>query len=238
MRRQTWMEVDEHEIGRPHFRHKNPVYTGPSYDGAGAIDLEVLEWPLYDFYNIAVNTAAVAISLFTISQQQSYTPTGGAAFQKQALHTNLQGQGAVLPNPQRHMVKGLFAVLRPDVLPVDYLRFYYQTQVTFTVGDSNKPYHVGLLARIPAAGGPFAIGTPAANLTYITHGWPSISNFYPILADSSDPGVVISQGQNFQVILDPTQQVGGAMTTTAAGGGGTGISLWFHLAGALARSVQ
>ena len=60
------------------------------------------------------------------------------------------------------------------------------------------------------------------------------------VAGASDPGVIISQGQNFGVTIDPTAQVGGAFTTAASGAtpAGTGLKVWFNLIGTLARSVQ
>ena len=238
MKGRHWLELTDHEIGRPHLRAKNPVYTT---DGVTGTSLEVIAQDLYDYAEIEVNTKAVPLSFFSIPQGQMYTPVGGAAFQKTALHTNLAGQGAVLPNPQRFMCKGLSAIRRPDIALADLLALDYQSQVTFFIGDSSKPYFTGLLAKIPAASGVHAAnaGAGVANVaTAVTQGWPVEHNIYHLLADSNDPGVIISQGQNFGVTVDPTLQVGGAFTSLASGAGGTAIRLWFNLVGTLARSVQ
>src|SRR5439155_14600968 len=132
--------------------------------------------------------------------------------QKTSLHTNLFGQGAVLPNPQRFMCKGLSCIRRPDVHANDILALDYSSVCTFFIGDSSKPYFVGLLAKIPAASGFY---TAWAQPAWFTQGYPEQSNIYHLLADANDPGVIISQGQNFGVTIDPTQNVGGAFTTAA-----------------------
>lgn len=237
MKGKHWLELDAHEIGRPHLRAKNPVYTT---DGQTGTSLEVIAQDLYDYGEIAVNTKSAVLTFFSIPQGQMYTPTGGAAFQKNALHTNLSGQGAVLPNPQRFMVKGLSCIRRPDIAIADLEALDYQSQVTFYIGDSSKPYFIGLLAKIPAACGIWAASaTPATTVgTALTQGYPAESNIYHLMADANDPGVIIAQGQNFGVTVDPTLVIGGSFSSAAAGAGGTGVRLWFNLVGTLARSVQ
>ncbi len=233
-RRQSWLELDAHEIGRPHLRQKNPIY--PVDASGNVVGLEVLAWELYDFYQAAVNTLLTRQQMFTISEGQQYTPAGGLPFSKTVFHTDMQGQGAVLPNPQRFMVKGLRHVIRPDTNITDAINFEYRTVATFRVGDSKKEYAKVLLSGIPSASGFSGIGTPAASALLLTQGWPINSNLYTILADSSDPGVEILQGQLFDVLIDPTQDPTGTYTTAQAPA--IGIIMWMYLCGALTRSVQ
>lgn len=242
MKGQPWLQLDEHEVGRPHVRRKNPVYTT---DGATGTSLEVIAQDLYDYGEIEVATQSNKLTFFSVPVGQYYTPIGGTAFQKQTLHTNLEGQGAVLPNPQRFMCKGLQVVRRADIVMADLIALDYQSLVTFTIGDSKKPYFTGLLAKIPAGCGVMSATSsavaPASGQTTsnaLTQGWPVSGNIYHLLADANDPGVIISQGQNFQASIDPTQQVGGPFTTAAAAASGTGIHIWMNLVGTLARSVQ
>ena len=237
MKGSHWLELDEHEIGRPHLRAKNPVYTT---DGVSGTSLEVIAQDLYDYGEIEVNTVADKIKFFSVPGGQFYTPIGGTAFQKNELHTNLDSQGAVLPNPQRFMTKGLSCIRRADIALADLVALDYQALVTFYIGDAKKSYFQGLLAKIPAASGitGFKQGANAGTGEALSQGWPVESNIYHLLADANDPGVIISQGQNFAVVVDPTHQIGGAFTTAAAGAGGTGVRIWFNLVGTLARSVQ
>jgi hypothetical protein len=232
--RRSWLELDEHEIGRPHARMKNPLY--PVDQQGNVVGLETLAWELYDYYQVAVNTLVTRQALFTISEGQQYTAAGGLPFSKTVLHTNMQGQGAVLPNPQRFMTKALRRVFRPDTNILDAVAFDYRTVFTFRVGDSHKEYAKGLLAGVPSASGFTGIGTPANNALLLTQGWPINSNLYSLLADSTDPGVEILQGQNFDVVIDPTQDPVGVYTTQQAPA--IGIINWFYLVGALTRSVQ
>lgn len=232
--RRSWLELDEHQIGRPHFRHKNPIY--PVDSQGNVVGLETLAWELYDYYQVAVNTPVTLQRMFTISEGQQYTAAGGLPFSKTELHTDMQGQGAVLPNPQRFMTKALRHVVHPGTVAADIANFEYRTVYKFRVGDAHKEYAKGLLSGVPSGSGLSAVGTPAANALFVTSGWPVASNIYSLLADSADPGVEILQGQMFDVVIDPTQDPAGTYTTAAAPA--IGIIMWFYLIGALTRSVQ
>lgn len=235
-RLQSWLELDAHEIGRPHLRLKNPIY--PIDAGGNVVGLEILAWELYDYLEVVVNTVLRRETMFSISQGQQYTPAGGLPFNKTALHTNMTGQGAVLPNPQKFIVKGLSKFYRPDILEADFEGSDYRTVFTFQVGDSRKEYALGVLAKVPSACGIFGVGAPAANRIIATQGWPVTSNLYSILADANDPGVEINQGQTFGVVYDPTLDPAGIYASATAQATGTGIKLWFNLVGSLTRSVQ
>jgi len=239
-RRPGWMELDEHEIGRPHLRLKNPIY--PIDANGNIVGLEVLGWELYDYYECVLNTTLQKETMFSISLGQQYTPAGGVPFGKTLFHTNMQGQGGVLPNPQKFMVKGLAHIVDPATLILDFRTFEYQTQYTFQVGDSNKVYSSQLIAKVPSASGISISGidavTAAANLNAATQGWPVTNNLYSLLADGNDPGVELNQGQQFGVVIDPTLVIGGTYVTANSQAGGVGLKMWFSLVGALTRSVQ
>lgn len=247
-------QLKEHEVCAPHevgllqkarrtasaIRRKNPFVAG---------SLEVLVMDLYDYYELVAGTSfgTSAFTFFAIAQNQQYTPTGAAAsFAKKEYHTNVTGQGAQLPNQQSHLTKFLQHIVRPDAVLLDFQAIEYQAQVDFVVGDK-KTYYESMLARIPSGSGTQGIGTPATNLLNLTQGWPDSHNGYSLLSGEIDPntgipdrGVPINQGQQFKVVLDATQVVGGPFTAQAAGGAtlGTGIKVWMYLCGVLWRGVQ
>lgn len=234
----NWIDLDEHEIGRPHFKMKNPVPVTDANTGLLIAGLETIKQDLYDFWQSAVNSTLTAQTLFATGTNQPYTPIGGTAFAKQLLHTNVQGNNGQLPNPQSFMMKGLMQIIDPLMNPTDIRGIEFQMQASFFCGDSNKHYYDGLLLKIPQACGMFINGTPASNATFAGMGWPHSDSWYPLLADGSDPGVSINQGQNFGFTLDPTQVVGGAYKTLAAGSGGVTSSIYIYLVGSLTRGVQ
>src|ERR1700724_3182550 len=102
--------MDESEIGRPHgkIRLKNIVQ--------GQMDARVQ--PLYDIIQVAVNTAVVQQTLFTIPFGQQFTPTGGAATTKTLYHTNLLNSGS-LDAPKKLLVKNIALTNRPDMTVED-----------------------------------------------------------------------------------------------------------------------
>lgn len=255
------IELDEHEIGRP----GRPVMKNPSppvgngWWGMGAtdqagnpligkivdplsnqvIDVELIRWDLRSYIEIEANTTPVAEDMFTKPVGTQYTPQGGTAFNLALLHTNLQS--LPLPNPQRHLTRGLAMWIREDIFVADLVPWKYETLGTFLKTDTPKPYHQQLLAALPCLGaGTTGIGTPATNVTLLSNGWPVANNYFALPADDTDPGVTISQGESFKFTIDPTQNVGGWTTnsgkTTASGSGGTGIHAWILLVGTLLRS--
>lgn len=213
------------EVGRPHLRVKNPIFAG---------GLEVLILPLYDYYEVALNTAVTAQTLFSIPVGQAYTPAGGAAFNKTKLHTNLV-QASVLQSPNKHLVKGLAVFVRGDIVPIDLNLFLGNTLLTFVIGDS-KVYAQGLVGRYPGGGGGFSSLTQN-NSGIAANGWPDARNLYAL---GDDRAQQIEQQQTFSVVLDPTLPQAGAFTTqpNTANPVGTGVKAWVHLEGDLARAIQ
>jgi len=231
-RSRGWRELSEQEVGRPHFRFHNPYQEG---------ELEFLIQDEYDYGEIALNTATVALTLFTIQKGGSYTPTGGSAFFKNYYHTNLK-QAGVLAAPKKHLTKGISISIRNDVNPTDLIFFNYNTFCRFLVGDGDKSYFDGIVHECPASGGVFGgfSGSDSTNIaSSYNNGYPMASNMMVLAIDDND-GVGIEQGQPLNFILDPTQVQAGAFSTAASSAvpAGTGIKFHVRLQGIEARGVQ
>jgi hypothetical protein len=219
-------ELQEQDVLRPRFLHRNPIMPGV---------LELITQGIYDYYEVAVATVVTSQILYSIPRGQQYTPAGGAAFTKQKYHTPLL-QAGQLSAPQKLMVKGLSAYLRSDIAAGDYNLFSGNTLVTFQV--DQKDYLNIVLAKLPGGGGPagfFTSDVAAVTSSSIANGWPEANAIYALEGD----GVQIEQQQNFTVIIDPTQVQAGAFTTLAAAGTtfGTGVKMIFTLEGLLSRAV-
>lgn len=217
--------LDASEIGRPHYRHRNPLVPGELY---------LFDQPIYDVYVVAVNTAATRQTLFSIPQGSQFTPPGGAAITKTAYHTWLTQSGQ-LSAPQKHIVRGVSVAVRGNVTPNDLNNFLGQTLVQFFI--DRMDFLTVILQQVGGAGGAFS----GAAAGIVSNGLPVSSNFYPL----AKTGETLEQQQNFRVIVDPTifddgLGAAGAFTTDAVGATppGTGIMAWFALEGELARAVQ
>lgn len=241
-------EITEREVGRPRLAglRKNPIVSG---------QLEYLVQPVYDFYAVAVATAVTKQGLFATPIGASYTPSGGAAFNKTLYHTNLV-QNGMLDAPKKLLVKAVAVELRGDVAPQDLASFIGLTFLELDI--SGKPYLQTLVSKCPAGAGPsgfyvstqtLAAGGTMANLG--SNGWPTAGNVSPITDDMPqvpglppmDPilGQLIEQNQNFGVVLDPTISGAAAFTTLAAAPAtqfvGTGINAHVYLEGVLMRAI-
>jgi len=243
--------LEEKEVGRPKFQNfrKNPIVAG---------QLEYLVQPIYDFYGVAVGTLLTKQQLFATAIGTSYTPSGGAAFNKTEYHTNLV-QNGMLDAPKKFLVKAPATIVRSDAAIADLVAFIGQTQ--FDLSISGKLYWQSLVSKTPAGAGAFASGsaiTTAAGTIQASlnssNGWPTAQNVASITdpmpqipgLDPMEPilGQLIEQNQNFAVILDPTITGATGYTTVAAGptagtGGvvGTGINSHVYLEGVLARAI-
>jgi len=247
-------EIEAHEIGRPHFRFKNPL-------AGGLGDFVVQsEW---DYYGIAAATACVLQTLYSIPQGQNFTITGGATFAKTLQTTSMQLNAQLQP-PERLLVRGLTVFLDNTMNQGDVAKFVSQVIVNFFV--STKSFFVTNLAgKLPAGGGAWAQqfgATAATTIIGVTgNGIPSEHQGFAVTAPGAqgfsatgDPseiamstfpqidGILIAQQQAFKVIIDPTlaAHIAAAGFTTAAGGAvpaGTGVNAFVHLEGTKARAV-
>jgi hypothetical protein len=232
--------MDESEVGRPHarMRLKNIVQ--------GQMDARVQ--PRYDFFSTAINNACVAWTLFAIPLGQSVTPTGGTAVTKTLYHTNNKAAGQ-LEAPTKLLVKNVSLVGRPDMTVMDQSILNGQHVVSFHT--LSKEFWVGHGQKLPAGGGVFASGAGGSTMTLTqlptSNGWPSAQNVAPITDPVPDipgyppiqpiTGVLLEQGQPFDVIVDPTLTGTGVgattqnTTTTFPGYASVGIIAWVYLEG-------
>jgi hypothetical protein len=224
---------------------KNPVLKSFANADGSQIMLEVTPWHLYDYFQALANTTMVKTILFQQGIGTQYTPLGGTPFAKNIFHSNLNGQGAQLPNPQRFLIRAIYKTLRSDIWPIDLANLEYQTYTELDIGDRNIPYYEGILVQVPGGNAAFLSGATPTNTWAATSGWPVEGNKYStvmhdLVSDQDggpDIGIVLSQGQNFSMFIDPTLYQGGAFSTATSGSpGGVGIQLWLVLDGALART--
>lgn len=213
------------EIGRPKARLKNPLISGQLYN---------FRQPQWDVYEVDAATLLTRQRLFQIPIGQQYTPAGGAAQVKTLYHTSMV-QAGILPNPNKLYAKAISISLRADVYITDAVRFLADTVATLEIsGRSFLDIHA---FKAPQAGGLFGFNILGAPLT---NGWPDAKNQFEF---SDALGEIIEQGQNFAVILDPTQVVdaqGNTTYTTQSDqqeAGGTGINCHVYLDGLLNRVV-
>ena len=242
-------EVSESEIGRPHYRLANPVYAASqAINGVVGGIFEITKWKYWDIYSAAVHTTPILQFLFTMGSGGVYTPIGGAAFNKQNLQCNLPGNGGQLVNPDYFLVMALGQRLTATIWPPDADILLSQTYVELQIGDSWKPYFQGVLSDVGGGSAKYISGTApaaAAGQWAVSAGWPTQQNKLPLNTElhgsdgNPDLGVTIAQGQNFRVMMDPTQFPGGATQLAASGSpGGVGFTTLIELIGALARTVQ
>lgn len=247
-------EIEAHEIGRPHFRMKNPL--------AGGLGDFVVQ-PEWDGYFVAAATATVLQNLFTIPQGNNTTITGGATFAKTLQTTSMQLNAQLQP-PERLLVRQIAVFLDNTMNQGDVAKFVSQVLLNFFV--STKSFFVtNLIGKLPAGGGGWAQqfgATAATTIIGVTgNGIPSEHQGYALVAPGAqgfsatgDPneiamstfpdidGVLIAQQQAFKVVIDPTQaaHIAAAGFTTAAGGAvppGVGVNAFVHLEGTKARAV-
>lgn len=241
-------ELEAHEIGRPHFRMKNPL--------AGGLGDFVIQ-PEWDYYGVAASTACVAQTLFQIPQGNPFTITGGATFNKTLQTTSMVLNGQ-LQAPERLLVRGITVYVDNLTNQGDLAKFLSQTLLNFFV--STKSFLVlGVIGKLPAGGGAWAqqaniAATTVAVMSVTGNGMPSEHQGFgltgPGVSSATDPssnfpqidGVLIAQQQAFKVVVDPTQaaHIAAAGFTTAATGAvppGIGLNAFVYLEGTKARAV-
>ena len=239
-------EISAHEIGRPHFRLRNML-------AAGLGDFVVQ--PEWDYYGVAVSTAAVSQTLFASPAGQQFTITGGSTVTKTLQMTSMV-QASQLQAPERMLVRGICCYVSNDVNQTDMNHLASQTIVNFFI--STKSFFVvGVLGKLPAGGGPWAqqFGATAANtiIGTVGNGMPSEHQGFKLTDPGCDgtpgvdqfpniDGILIAQQQAFKVVVDPTQAAWAQSTgfTTNANTTvpiGTGINMFVYLEGQKARAV-
>jgi hypothetical protein len=220
------------------------LYQGPGgatpFAGPGAVPtpnpttgetwLEMIYDILYDCAGIAAATQMQDVSLFTVPVGGSFAVIGGSTYNKTLLHTNIQSQGAILPNPQRFMIKNLNFVISDDVFVVDQRNLLYTCIGTFIIGDVNRPYFQQPLFEIPKGvgffGGVSNTGNPAGATwdgQWFSNGYPEVHNTIVLSAGIDaitglpDQGVPLNQGQNFSFNINSNYDTSLDMQTVTGG---------------------
>lgn len=231
--------MDLSEVGKPHrrMRLQNIVQ--------GQLDVRVD--PLYDNFQVPINTATVLANLFTIPFGGQYTPPTGTAITKTLYHTNSL-QANALDAPKKLLVKNVSLVPRPDMSPADVNALIGQTLVTFST--LAKVFWQGHGLKLPGGGGGFVSGfgsLTAPNSAFSTaNGWPTAQNMALITDDVPEipgyappppiTGVLLETNQPFGVTVDPTQTASTVYTTansttTIPGVVSVGWYAWIYLEG-------
>jgi hypothetical protein len=239
-------EISAHEIGRPKFRLRNML-------AAGLGDFVVQ--PEWDYYGVAVSTAVVKQTLFSVPQNNPFTITGGATVTKTLQMTSMQ-QSNQLQAPERMLVRGICCVFDNLINQMDASKFGSQTIVNFFI--STKSFFVvAHWLKLPAGGGIWAqqFGATAATTIIgpVGNGIPTEHQGFRLTDPGCDgtpgvdqfpniDGILIAQQQAFRVEVDPTQAAWAQATgfTTNSGATvpiGTGINAWVYLEGQKARAV-
>lgn len=219
-------------VGFPKYRRRNPIFPNQVY---------AYHQPLFGYYGVTVNTALNQQTVFSVAQGGQYTPAGGNQISLTAWHTNLIGQGGILPNPDRHFVKYISLKWREDILAADAIRFANDTLAVFFMGGNAVEYWRSHAVRIPAGGGVFGFTS-----ALVSNGFPHQSNQVPFWGPPGEFNIsgaeVIEQGQNFGVTLDPTRVSDAAgnttYTTATTANGGQGVNAHVYLDGIRVRGTQ
>lgn len=218
-------KMGAHDIGRPHFRHRNPIVQGMG---------EAIIQPSYDYYRVVQGNATTRQLLFTIPKGGQYTPAGGTAFSKTSYHTDFALQG-VLKAPDKLLVRALAGWYHPSIFPTDAAIFADNAMVYFSVND--KPYLTIAFGKLPAGGGIFVTGSLTA-VNGTSNGYPHAANLYTI-TEGEILGVQIEQQQNVGLTIDPTlTQTGVGATLTTTANGGVDLIVKMYLEGVLLRAIQ
>lgn len=227
-------EIEAAELGRPRLRLNNPIVQGY---------LEGITQPMYDAYLVAAGTVVPKLILFANPVGSQYNSGGIAAFNKTELYTNMS-QNAVLPAPNKLIVRAISVFVANTISPIDLNLFLAKVLLQFTV--NSKLYCEQQVGRFPAGGGGFGsfviAQTTAADASYsvVGNGYPTVQNTYTLAYG----GVPIEQQQTFSVVIDPTLSFEGAFTPVSATRSGlneipgAGIQAIVYLDGTLFRAVQ
>ena len=225
-------KISIHQLGRPRSRFGNPNTGIP----------ETLVQDIYDIYFVAAGSAMGKLFLFTVAQGAIYNFNGVTAFNKGADHTYLTQPGQ-LDSSYSFVIRAISIYVQalqgsahPNLHPEDLANFdssYVELDI------NRKPWLQGIAGWFPAAGGPMFSGlgtlTAPASAFAASNGLPYRNNAYALPG-----GIFINPQENFQFIVDPTQNAGGTPSALAAAGnpGGVpaaGLSAWVRFLGQLVR---
>jgi len=220
------------ELGRPHARLGNPNTGVP----------EVLVQDVYDIYFIAAGTAFTKLTMFSQPIGSTYNFNGVTAFAKGLNHTLLTQPG-MLDSSFSYVIRAIAVEVmalqgsaHPNLHPEDLNNFrmtYAELQI------NRKPWLQGNVGWYPAACGTVFAGfgtlTAPVSAFATSNGVPYRNNAYALPG-----GIFINPQENFNVVIDPTQNAGGAPSTLAAAGNpsgvpGSGLSAWWRFMGQLVR---
>ena len=215
-------QVSVRELGRPRFRHRNPIVEGKLY---------VFRQPVQDIYLVAPNTATTSQRLFTIPQGGSYPFPGGTAYFKTEWDTWMTQQ-SLFPQPEKFFIRAVLGFLYSATLKNDAERFVNETFITLLI--SKRPFLQMPLHMLPGGG-----SLMGASSGILSNGWPVIS---PTFECYGDNGETIEQGQSVQVVVDPTQAHNAnadtmPLTPATTANGGIGINFKIFLDGLLFREL-
>jgi hypothetical protein len=225
-------KISAFELGRPRARMGNPNTGIP----------ETLVQDIYDIYFVAAGSAMGKLTLFSLPIGSTYNFNGVTAFQKALDHTYLT-QNGMLDSSFSYVVRAIAIYVtalqgnaHPLLHPEDLVNFqsaYTELQI------NRKPWLSGLAGWYPAAGGAMGggLGTltaPTSSFLW-TNGLPYRNNAYALPG-----GIFINPQENFNFVIDATQNAGGTPSALAAAGNPTGVpaaglSAWVRLMGQLVR---
>lgn len=208
------------DIGRPHYRHKNPVMAGYLYQ---------YRQFLWDCYMVAVTTALPKILMFQVPVGGSYSTGITTAIQKTLYHTNMSQAGS-LASPEKFYARSLAWSFRSDILLADAHRLNFD--MLLSVQMSKRAF--GEMHAFKASCGG---GLQGASSGVLSNGLP-IGDPKNAFVFSGALGEVVEQLQTFAVLADPTQVSDSAAATTyTTSTSGAGVNAFVHLDGLLSRAV-
>lgn len=204
-------------------RYHRPRFKNPLVGNLG----DVINQPIYDSFNVALNTAFPLTTLFA-------QPFGQGGKNQNQTNMQLAGQ---LPPPQKLVIFALRLFISNDTTITDMNNILRNVLITFTVGV--KQYFAGPPLFLTAGCGAILsaasqVGTaPAGSAVQYssTNGSPVQQNVFSLTRP-----IVIESGETFSLVLNPQT----AFNTQAAATNppGVGTTIYAILDGELYRQVQ
>jgi hypothetical protein len=217
-------------LGKPRARMQN--------GNTGIPEVAVLR--VFDIYAVQQASAMGKLKLFSLPQGAQYNFNGVTSFAKGPQHTSIL-QAGMLESSYSYVVRALSitimglqgnALALPNPTDIaNYLTSFHQFNI------NRKAYMEGPGLFIPGGNSVYANGSFTAPAGVASNGFPMAQNVYDLPG-----GQFINPQENFDWIVDPTQNAGGtpvAVTTAPnAYGAGNGLMAWHSLDGTLERVAQ